>query len=62
MFVISVTLFLSTVSPLLMLVFVTLAVDSDTPNKWLSAVGIARIFRKVFLLYYNFTSSSQCIL
>ena len=30
-----------------MLVFVSLAAESDVPNRWLSAVTVARIFRKV---------------
>ena len=38
---------LSAVSPILMLVFVTLEVDNDAPYQWFRAVGIACIFRKV---------------
>jgi hypothetical protein len=39
---------LTYVSPLLMLAFLTVSVDLNATNQWFSALGIARIFRKVW--------------
>lgn len=47
-----------------MVVFVTLAVDSDELKHWLSVIGIARIFRKaspIASIIYMYILSSVTI-